>query len=50
MGLLFRVPIAVLCAVFALVSVPADAQIYDVRDLNVDQIRSLDRQHTVVVL
>ena len=42
--------VAFLTAILELASIPATAQIYDVRDLNTDQIRSLDRQHTVVVL
>ena len=44
---LCHVSIAVLVAALSLKSVTAEAQIYDVRDLNVEQIRSLDRQRTV---
>ena len=47
---LCHVSVAVVVAMLSLNSVSAEAQIYDVRDLNVDQIRSLDRQRTVVLL
>ena len=42
--------LAALVTVFGLAPAPVAGQIHDVRDLNVDQIRSFDRQKTVVML
>ena len=50
MSLRYLASLAALVAAFGLAPAPVAGQIHDVRDLNVDQIRSLDRQKTVVML